>query len=460
MKASRLINTVISSALVMAGCCICFNACKKDSAPVKDEVTAYVLDNLADSSIIISINEGDSVLGNTGWHIKESPPCIPAVLVIPARTDVEITASVDEDPRLGQVFDSIYKVNPPRLRPGMFTIMGNGKVTIKAGQTRSTDSIRVVLKDASSLKQPGTYIITVPVRLQVSSSNDRLKSSLVFVQYKVFVTDLHVSLSNDSSYNVSVFKDREQIPVNFTLSLSPKVNRDIQVELEAVTEKAFIDVYNLDHNTAYEPFPDGAYECPKTVTIPAGQRVSDFHFKLTDSSKLNPYSDYLLLLKLKDSTRAYKTLNSIYITAPKSRIDTSNTISRAGWKISGPGWRPTQNLLDGSIQTPWIFGSDGEVVITLDMGLVQHVRGFSFTPFYPNSIEWNPRTIEISSSNDGNSWKKECVYLGLPTSKFSTEQYPDIKTAWFPKAVSARYFRFNIPASVPRTSLSELNALK
>ncbi len=173
----------------MAGCCICFNACKKDKAPVKDEVTADVLDNLADSGININIpiNDGDSVSQSVGMYPQRSPTCFPVLLTDPARTDVEITASIDENPRLGQVFDSIYKARTAQLQPGMFTIMGNGKVTVKAGQTASTDSIKVILKDISGIKQPGLYIITIPVRLSTSSPNARLKSSLMFGQYKIIV---------------------------------------------------------------------------------------------------------------------------------------------------------------------------------------------------------------------------------------------------------------------------------
>ncbi|MET3876925.1 DUF1735 domain-containing protein [Chitinophaga sp. OAE865] len=232
-----------------------------------------------------------------------------------------------------------------------------------------------------------------------SSSNACLKSSLVFVQYKIFVTDLYMSLSDVDHYNFSIFKGSQQMPVDLTLSLSSKVNRDLQVNLEAVTEKAFIDTYNRDHNTAYEPFPDGAYEWdPKTVSILTGQPVADFHFRLTDYSKLNPYSDYLLLLKLKDSTRAYETHSDIYITAPKSRIDTSNTISRTGWKISGPGSDPVENLLDGSIRTTWSTNAMEEGIILLNMGGTQTVRGFPFTPSCQYRKEWNARTIEISRS--------------------------------------------------------------
>lgn len=189
MKASKLINTVIPSAIVIAGCCICFNACKKDKAPVKDEVTAYVLDNLAASgtNINIPINDGDSVSQSVGVYTRRSPTCFPVLLTDPAKTDVEITASIDETPRLGQVFDSIYKARTAQLWPGMFTILGNDKVTIKAGQTASTDSIKVILKDISGIKQPGLYIITIPVRLNTSSPNARLKSSLMFGQYKVIV---------------------------------------------------------------------------------------------------------------------------------------------------------------------------------------------------------------------------------------------------------------------------------
>lgn len=177
----------VSKLIMIAGCCICFNACKKDSTPVKDELTAYVLDNLADSSITIPINDGDRVQGNIGLHTRQSPTSFPVVIAAPTRTDVEITASIDEDPRLGQVFDSIYKAKSLRLQAGMFTTTGNGKVSVKVGQTQSTDSIKVILKDVSGLKQPGTYIFTVPVRLKASSSNVRLKRSLVFTQYKVLV---------------------------------------------------------------------------------------------------------------------------------------------------------------------------------------------------------------------------------------------------------------------------------
>jgi len=462
MKVSKFTDTVVSSAIVMAGCCIGFNACKKDNPPVKDELITYVLKNLVTPSITVPTNEGDSVLGNVGLHTRQSPTCFPVILAAPAPADMEITASVDDDPRLAKVFDSIYKAASPLLQAGMFTTTGNNKVTIKAGQTQSNDSIKVILKDVSGLKQPGTFIFTIPVRLKTSSSNAGLKSSLVFIQYKVLVTDLKVSLSDVYYYNVSIFKDRPQIPIDLRLSLYQPINRDIQVPLELVTDKAFIDAYNLEHNTAYEPFPEGAFECPKTVNIPAGDSSSGFQCWLSDSSKIDPYHDYMLLLKMKDSARAYETYSGIYITAPKSRIDASNSISRTGWTISGSGIRSASNLLDGSMLTEWISDPNEEGIITLDMGQVQTVRGFSFTPSYVQKTKWDARAIEISSSNDGSSWKTACLYLGLPTSSYSSRQFPDIKTAWFRQPVSARYFRFNITASTdPRYKvISELNALK
>ncbi|MDR6785237.1 hypothetical protein ABIE26_003936 [Pedobacter africanus] len=454
---------------------IIFFSCKKDDIAANN-LEAEIAKNLAAYNEI-PINSGDTVLLNLNLVLlgKKSAG-FPVLLEKAAGSDLEVTASIDNNPQLISIYDSLYRTHSPVLPGGLFKVSRGGKLTVNAGQLQSADSIKIELNDGTGLKI-GNHTYVVPVRLESTVKKPGLKSKLMFLRYKLLVRRLNVSLQGLSGIGDIIVLNTPDVVQNIFVQarLSQAVPRNIEVSVETVSNQEFVAAYNAANGTKHLPFPEGGYTiAPSTGVIPAHKMFlsEPILVQLTNLSLFNPSSIYLLALKIKDDKIASPNNHTQYIIMRGNNIDRSNTglngqpIERIGWRVKALGYYRQENLvpelvLDGDHRTAW--DSDGQLPqwLELDMGVMETVKGFSIVPSYLYR-EDDFLQMEVFSSNDGINWESQGLYTGTATSDQSSPATPDLKTVKFVNPVTARYFKFNIlkATSGNYTGMGELFGIK
>lgn len=160
--------------------CSGFYACKKDKGSSNDvakNIAAYSFLPFNNAKVYIPLNLGVPSNDNSGF---------PVLLKKAAGSDTEVTATIDTSDGLVREFDKLYAVTSPLLTPGLFKVSGSGKVTVKAGQTQSLDSIKIELDKPVGLKT-GVYKYVVPLRL---TSTAALASDIMFIRFVITVIDV------------------------------------------------------------------------------------------------------------------------------------------------------------------------------------------------------------------------------------------------------------------------------
>ncbi len=263
-------------------------------------------------------------------------------------------------------------------------------------------------------------------------------------------------------------------PVKFGAALniatySSAVTADLSADL------SLVDAYNLKNNTQYKAFPEGSYELVKSkAQIPAGSKFSidSFEVSIKNFAALQTGTAYILPLKtvapapfvMGPKSVAYIILRISNIDPANAAITTGTVASRTGWSVTASGSysaNPVALVLDGSNSTAWSSEGGIPAWMRLDMGAAKTVRGFRLVPSYAYRNE-NWLQVNVSSSNDGNTWQYIGTYNGSVTLASSNATNPDIKHLSFLSPVSARYFRFDIVRSsdASYTGLGEINAIE
>ena len=452
--------------MVLAMTCICTLSCKKEKI-VTGDVFSYVAESLS-AYAKVPANAADTVLKNVGIILPaKQKAAFPAILAKPVNSDVEITTTINPDPELIKAYDSLYRIKSPPIPAGLFKTL-NDRVLVKAGKIQSIDSVKIEIMDVTGL-EVGEYNFVIPVELKSTSDKVRLKSELMFIEYKIEVKTVDVALyapGNLRSY--SLFNSDVGLEVVINAKIEIPIPKDILVEVEAVNNQAAIDAYNAANDSDYKPLPSEAYQLSQSNTIiKANKNTSDANlkFKLTDASKIDPYNDYLLMLKVKADGAGNSSKNTVYITMPKQKFDVTNTLSRTGWFVSGEAFstNTANQVLDNSFKTNWISkveaGTVKELYLVTDK--VQLFKGFCFVPqiTYPTG---DILEMEILSSIDGKKWDVAGTYKGFPTSGRTSAIMLDTKTIVFKKPVNAWFFRFRITKSTVDyfTGMTELYAIR
>ena len=141
---------------------------------------------------------------------------------------------------------------------------------------------------------------------------------------------------------------------------------------------------------------------------------------------------------------------------PTNRGLTGTTMDRSNWVAKAGddyyGYFPASNAIDGNSGTYWIAGSVPNW-LQVDMNNVNKVKGFTVVPAPYDDL----KQIDVYSSMDGSSWKKEGTYNNAGQAGTSV-----IKTIQFVNAVTARYFKFNVVATAAGAyvDISELNGIQ
>lgn len=175
---NNLFNSNIRFKLTLFLCVICIVifSCKKNMSAVD------TLQSRFDTGMV-SYVQGSNVVALNGVNYNFTPyyTGVPVRLKESAKTADTITASVD--PSLVSEYNQIYHESNPSIPQGAFEIAHQGAFAMNSGATEAKDSLYVLLKDGSQLKDSIVYL--VPVSLSAKKGS-KLRYSLFF--FKVLVT--------------------------------------------------------------------------------------------------------------------------------------------------------------------------------------------------------------------------------------------------------------------------------
>ncbi|MBO9594622.1 MAG: DUF1735 domain-containing protein [Niabella sp.] len=424
-------------------------------------------------------NQGYNVLNGGNFAVLQSTvlpganTSFPVMLSRAADKDVQVTGIIDTS--MLAAYDSAYGTKALRFNTGAFKLNNDGVVTIKAGQTSSSDSIQIVLADTTGIKFSTPYVI--PVRLSASSGNIPISASRKIMYVKTAIAKVFSAVSSgllvvNGGYTVS---DKRGPTVGFPATINVSVSKTIT--LSFTDDAGLVPAYNAANKTNYAAMPAGSYTMiNNTVTIGAGATASSDSVKIgfSDLSAFTPGTSYLLPVRIKDESdvapQAGNNVKYVILSAFLTNIDPSNSgltgaiMNRTGWSVTASGSYSAYGvarILDGDNKSSW--DSDGKLPawVQLNMGSVKTVKGFRIVPNYDFTTD-DFLNMEIFSSNDGNSWISEGKYAGTPVSGSSSAANPDIKTVRFFTPVTARYFKFNITKTTDGkyAGMGELNAIE
>jgi hypothetical protein len=279
--------------LVAASCLLLLNACKKSDSFNTSELHVYA----ASGTLAYNVSAGNiNLLRNEA--MTASGLSFPVLLTRSFEKEVQVTAVIDT--ALLAVYDSVNKVTSPRFKISAFKLAGES-VTIRQGQTSSSDSVRLVLADTVGLDLTKTYI--VPVRLTASSQNVPVSNTrqIMYLRTGIVKITSRVStglLSQQAGY-IASFKASPVI--GFPVLINAPITKNVTIT--AVDDASLVTAYNTANGTSYSVLPAGSYTFIKnSATISPGATTSADSIKVQvpDLSILTAGTGYLLPVKIKD----------------------------------------------------------------------------------------------------------------------------------------------------------------
>jgi hypothetical protein len=181
----------IKGAMLVGLLCIGIFSCKKNLSDA-DALQAKLA-----SGMVSYVQAGNLVsLNGTNYNFTPKYVGVPIILTDAAKGVDTITSVVD--PSLVSQYNQIYKENNPSFPQGAFGVSNQGSFPMISGSTQAKDSLYVLLKDGSQLKDSTNYL--VPVTLSAKNGS-KLKYSVFF--FKVFVTlsSLKAKIYGGSTFN-------------------------------------------------------------------------------------------------------------------------------------------------------------------------------------------------------------------------------------------------------------------
>lgn len=456
MKTNKL-NPIyyILSALTLL---LCFNSCEKDDEVINYD--KYVSNSLSTYNAIPT--KVDTILVNMDINLESEPAGRKVVLKESSNQDLEITGEIDYNPELIKAYNKIYHSNMTNVPEGVFKVIN--KVTVKAGETQSTEDMQVIIDNYSSLEN-GYHEFVIPVKLS-SKSNDLLKSDLIFIQYRVLITvnnlQMYSSTYTESITVEAVAGEKALVYIEEDMALRMPVD----IELVEHNSAAFVEAYNEENGTSYETAPTGSYKLlTDKITIPAGTYYSENApvVEVTDASKLLAGKTYLLAVSIKnaDANQSEDPLNTmVYIILSGGNIDKSGAplegevLARTGWTGSSSGNLNTTTwpakALDGDNTTAWISSPGSTFILTIDMKASKTIKGIKFIPNYA-SPEHDILAAKVLVGPVSYSTTSQGYYFGTAAAAGSSAENPDVKTIKFLTPVTGRYIRLEITKTTSGT---------
>ncbi|MGC4037736.1 MAG: DUF1735 domain-containing protein [Chitinophagaceae bacterium] len=467
----KIMNRKYFMLLAMLAGLIGIGSCKKDVASTEPPI-AYPSGNNGE------YNQITVTIPMVGSKPIISDLKIPVVLTRAVQSNVQVTAKINTDSSARIAYNTQYLETFELLPIGSCTLVNNGVVTIKSGNTQSSDSVTVHFTDFSNVDISKTYLL--PITLESATGgvdvSDARNTMYVVVSFLNISVSIPSSGSNTLQAVINITPDSsvsaEPVP-EFAATINHGISFDIKINVQQ--NDSLIAAYNMQNGTNYIPFPKGSFQLAKSeVNIPAGSTVSSdlFQIKLTNVSAFTSLDmSYILPLQLKNdpANPPVDDINNVVYVIVKVRyenIDPSNsglegtTMSRETWTATSPTGEsfvfPASNTIDGDNSSIW-KAAELPGAIDIDMGSTQTVKGFFVVPGYFFNTILDFTQVEILSSNDGNNWRSQGTYNGPPL----FDQNPvQIK---FIGPVTARYFRVNLITSsnwLNQSAIAEIDGVQ
>lgn len=367
--------------------------------------------------------------------------------------EVQLTAVIDTS--LIPVYDRITQaaVPSPALPAGAFSFTRSA-VTIPAGAVSSTDSIKLVLADASRLNLAGlTTTYTVPVRLNTIPggslpTEDTLRQTIFF---RVSFTRVFSSIpgQGDSVQYIQFIKQSDgtllQDATGFDASLN--ITAPVSLKVSIAPQPSLVPGFNAANHTFYSLWPAVFFNTAKsTVTIPAGSTGPGADsFRITFPGMPLPGA-YLLPLQIKDDEAVMPGANrTVYLAA---ELVPEIIYARTNWRIvavTADNDQTVNNVLDGRYNTYWYSSlPDGLAVppqgFTVDMGQVNLVKGIMLR-YNPAAEGQQPAEAKVYTSMDNQTWDAGQT-IAIPRAVMPEKNL----MIYLPEAVSGRYIKLVVTA--------------
>lgn len=368
-----------------------------------------------------------------------------------AAYDKEVPFTAKIDASLTAVYDRLAQpaTPSPALPDGAFGF-ARSAVTIPAGATHSTDSIKLILLDASrlDLTEPDiTY--TIPVRLNTTlpgglSPEDTLRQTIFF---RVTFTKVSSAIpgQGDSVQYIQFIKQSDGTLLQQAAGFDAGINTAVTIPLQIGISPAssLVSDFNAANHTSYTALPTAFFSMTQsTVTISPGVTNSAPDSFRIGFSGMPTSGKYLLPLQMKDEGAVLPGPNRrAYVAA---EIVPEIIYTRTNWHImavSADSYQSIDNVLDGKFNTSWYAAlPEGPALppqwFTVDMGQVNLIRGIMIR-YNPNEVGWQPSEAKIYTSLDNQTWDKGQA-IDIPK---------DVKPErnlmiYLPAAVSGRYIKF------------------
>lgn len=422
-------------------------------------------------------------LVNDVWIVGDNS-AFPVKLTKSFNKDVKITAAIE--PSLAKLYDSAKAAGMmyPPIPDGALGLVNNGVITVKAGQTQSMDSIRIVEKNTSLLVKGVTYLVPIVIsttdpELPIDHSKNITFLKLTTGASLNSITSMEGSSEFANSLRRTSFTAQPSGINTIYLRGLNQTAAPFDQRMEIAVNNSLIDEYNSKNGTEYIAAPENSYSITNnSVTITKGSTIStdSFSVLLPDLTLFDALKQYVIPVELKSVTGGGLTypINSdkkvvyLVITTTVSNVDPANPvvsgaeIDRTPWVLNQSGQYSSYaipRIKDNSYTTSWFtsFSASNPAWFTIDMGSVKTIKGFMWTSQFHFS-GYVPLDITVQISDDGTNWTEIGKYFGNSTAGSSAN--PTRKYISFYEAVSSRYFRFTITRSSTSgyTGMSEIFA--
>lgn len=239
---------------------------------------------------------------------------VPLVLKEEAKNTDTVFAVAN--PALVADYNQKYSENNQALPAKAFTASNNGIFPVKANASLATDSLYVLLTDASLLKNKTVYLVPVEVR---TKSGAGMKYSVIYFKMLVTVGNLTANFlsAGVQLYKYSYYKynslqvdyDRIQkgtIPtvIKFSVGLNtPFTYHDVDISAEYGGDSISVAYGKKLASVSPQPFPADTYTIgTNAVTVTAGSmspKADSITVTLKNKDKFKSLTTYMLGVKIK-----------------------------------------------------------------------------------------------------------------------------------------------------------------
>lgn len=450
-------------------------SCREDDTTVtssKDALQIYLQANNNKDQVLIS----SPIPILQGKFLADNNDLFFAVATREVTSNTQLTVTAESDASFIEAYKKQYGKTLPLLPQGAYSIQET--INIPAGKSMSDKMLVITWKDPSVIKDKNaTYLLPVSIK-SMDNKNATLTSNrnTIFVEVKF----------NEVSYSFKTITGKITDDVKFnkagntvlitgtnpklSASLNSIINADTSIKVSV--DNSLISAYNITNGTQFQMLPENTYKLSTTsLNIAKGSATSnELEIQFTDAmAQLDIQKQYLLPVK-STTQSGFPTTNDVVYLKINILLNNVNSgtpvagsiIDRSNWFVTASSQYDSEYyalmMLDGDADTGWISDFDDSSSVTLDMGNVRTLKGFSLTPtYFYGQYALFPQNFTVYTSDDGINWTRQGIYENTGNVGGSS-QNPYIGWISFVEPVKTRYVKFDSISSF--TGIGELNAIE